>query len=104
MCVNCRERNINRNVLQLESGLTGGIVEHLDGFQRILVESLAHDVQLLKDVGSYGYDVTANILGLENGEELTRARPDQFDGRTGYGSLHGRSHDGNRIPAGIRNT
>lgn len=50
----------------LEPGLLGIRIEHLDRIERILVEVLANQSQFLKHIGCNGDDMAPNLAGLEN--------------------------------------
>ena len=54
------------------------IIEHFHGLQRIVVHILANQGQLLENVVGHGNHMTANVIRLENIEQLARTRPDQF--------------------------
>src|SRR5437868_2481061 len=64
------------------------LVERLHGLKRILIHVFADQRQLLDDVVGNGDDLTTNLVGLEDVEELARARPDQRSIRRGTQPLH----------------
>src|SRR2546430_15995373 len=62
-------------------GKTGGLgvaVEHLDRFQRELIQILSQEVEFLKQVVGQCDDVASNVVGLDDVQDLARGRPDQF--------------------------
>ena len=54
------------------------LVEHRHRLERITVEILADQRQLFDDVAGHGDDMAADFVGLENIEELARARPEKL--------------------------
>ena len=64
---------------ELEAGQRCVAVEHLHGLERELVEVLADKRELLEQVGRHRDDVAADRVGLEDVQQLARARPDQLD-------------------------
>src|SRR3954471_17083327 len=57
------------------------ICEHLHGLERIVVEALSDQRQLLENVVGHRDDVTCDRVGVEDVQELTRTGPDQLGGR-----------------------
>ena len=53
-------------------------MEHLDGLERELVEILAERVELRQQVVGQRDDVTADLVGLDDVEDLARRGPDQL--------------------------
>ena len=56
------------------------IIEHLYGFQRILVEVFPDKAQLLHDIVRYSDDVASDCVGLEDIQEFLRTGPDRLTG------------------------
>ena len=73
-----------RNGSELVARGLSVVVEHLHGFERILVHVLADQRQLLDDVVGHRDDLAADLVGLENVEQFARARPDQFGVGRGF--------------------
>jgi hypothetical protein len=67
-----------RDSVEHEPCSTRVFVEHLYCLQGILVEALPHKSKLLEDVVRDGDDVAADGVGLEDVEQLARARPDEL--------------------------
>src|ERR1035441_4699881 len=53
-------------------------MKHLDRVERILMEILADESQLLQNIVSQGDDVAADCVGLKHVQEFAGARPDEF--------------------------
>src|SRR5881392_2708355 len=69
------------------------LVERLHRLKRILIHVFADQRQLLDDVVGNRDHLTANLVSLEDVEELARARPDQLGIRRGTQPRHRLGHD-----------
>ena len=76
-------------------------VEHLHRLERVLVEVLADQRELVQDVVGHGDDVAADLVGLEDVEQLARACPDQFRLRVASSTCAAGHHVRHRIDAGV---
>src|SRR4051812_44673139 len=87
--------------LEREPGRLRVAMEHLDGFQRELLEVLAQRLRLGEQVAGHRDDVAADLVGLDEVEDLARRRPDAFGPRSGAHDLDALAHDRERLAAGI---
>ena len=71
----------HRSSLEREARGERVAVEHPDRLQRELLEVLAEAVELLQQVVGDGDDVTADLVGLHEVEDLARRGPDQLRAR-----------------------
>ncbi len=77
------------------------VAEHLDGVERILVEGLADEAELLEDVRRGGDDVAADRIGLDEVQELPRTGPEQLDVRLRTHQLEGGRHERHGVAPGV---
>src|SRR2546422_7540153 len=74
--------------------LDGIIPKHPHRLERVVVEVLAHQIELVEDLVRHRDDVASDGVGVEDIEEFARTRPDELDlGRLGD-ELRGRGHQG----------
>ena len=73
-----RDRRAAAQGSELVAGRLAVLVEHLHGLERVFVHVLADQRQLLDDVVGHRDDLAADLVGLEDVEQLARARPDQL--------------------------
>ena len=67
--------------LQREAGGERVAAEHLHGLQRVLQQILAQQIELLEQVVGDRDDVAADLIGLDQVEDLARRGPDQLRAR-----------------------
>src|SRR5262245_3845856 len=75
--------------------------EHLDGLQRIGVEILVDQAQLVEDVVGHRDDVAADGIRLEDVEQLARAGPDELGLGTVAQNFYRLGHQWHRVDAGV---
>ncbi len=76
-------------------------MEHLHRVERVVIEALADERQLLEDVVRDRDDVAADGIGLEDVQQLARAGPDELGAGLDAQDLDRFGHERDRIAAGV---
>src|SRR5260370_16676801 len=90
--------------LKFESRANGVVGEHLYGLERVVIEVLADQRKLLKDVVGHRDDLTSDRVGVEDVQQFALARPDQFGRRRHLQQFYRCRHHWKRILASISPT
>src|SRR5229473_3168866 len=101
--VYCKPKNRSGGRLRAD-GEPAGVcipIEHLHGLARIFGQVLAHELQLREDVVGGRDNVAADLVRLEDVEELARARPQQLGLWTLGERVEASPHVRHRIDPGV---
>src|SRR5947208_13455160 len=67
------------DALQLISRLARVVMEHLYGFEGVVVQVLSNDIEFRQNALRDGDDVAARIIGLKDVQQFSRTVPEEFD-------------------------
>jgi hypothetical protein len=84
-------------------GGDGVVPEHLDRGEGEVVEVPPDATDLAEEFVGHSDHVTADSVGLEDVQDLSRAGPDELQSREGGQDLDGGRHEWYRVDAGVRN-